>query len=137
MKALALALGLVLITGPVLAAEPDEDMLYHWGECAVVGGMYEAAIERGSGDPRILSTKTDFDSLTPQMEAHANDLATRLGEERASAVRERLFADYEGHMTGWVSSDDPEGFLVATLGKTMDRCLKEAAVLPVPGRPVT
>ena len=84
MKALTLALGLVLVAGPVFAAEPEEDQLYHWGECAVVGGIYEVAIERGMGDPRILSAKTDFDSLTPQMEAHANDLATRLGEERAS-----------------------------------------------------
>lgn len=137
MKALTLALGLVLITGPVLAAEPDEDMLYHWGECAVVGGIYEAAIERGSRDPRILSGKTDFDSVSPQMAAHADDLATRVGEERASAVREKLFAEFDSYMAEWASSDDPEGFLLATWGTTMDRCLKEAAALPVPGRPVT
>lgn len=137
MKALATALALALLAGPALAAGSGEDELYHWGECAVVGGLFEAAIELGASDPRISSASTAFDNFKPQMESHTDGLAAQLGKERADAVRDKLMADYDSDITLWAATEDRDGFMLATWGQTMDRCLKEATALPVPGRPVT
>jgi hypothetical protein len=137
MKALAAALGLTLLAAPAFAGEAGEEALYHRGECAGVGGIYEAAIEIGATDPRIVSATTAFHNFEPQMKAHTDALANALSDERSTAVRDRLLADYEGDLTLWAGSEDRDGFLLATWGKTMDRCLKEATALPVPGLPVT
>lgn len=141
MKALALApvLGLALaaLACPALAGEAEEAELYHWGECAAVGALYEAVVEAGSIDPRITAASTAFHNFETQMETHTNALATAVGEERANVIQAKLLADYDSDIALWRDTEDREGFLLATWGKTMDRCLKEATVLPVPGRPVT
>ena len=141
MKALvpkvAFALALAALACPAFAGEAEEAMLYHWGECAAVGSLFEAAVEIGSSDPRITSANTAFHNFEPQMEAHTNAIADGLGEDRANAVRDRILADYDSDIALWADTEDRDGFLLATWGKTMDRCLKEATALPVPGRPVT
>ncbi len=141
MKALApkvaVGLALALFACPAFAAEADEDLLYHWGECAAVGALFEAAVDDGSSDPRIASASNDFATFEDRMEAYTNGLADALGEARAAVVQARLLADYDRDLALWGEAEDRDGFLLATWGKTMDRCLKEATVLPVPGRPVT
>ena len=135
-KAVA-GLALVLLASPAFAAEADEDLLYRWGECAAAGSLFEVAVDEGSSDPRIVSATDAFHNFEPQMEAHTNGLADAVGEARASVVQARLLADYDSDLTRWGEAEDRDGFLLATWGMTMDRCLKEATVLPVPGRPVT
>jgi hypothetical protein len=137
MRALALGLSLALLAAPAFAGEAEEETLYHWGECAAVGSLYEGSIEAGSSDPRITAASDAFRNFEPQMEAHTNALAAALGEERASAVQAKLLADYDSDIQLWAASEDRDGFLLATWGKTMDRCLKEATALPVPGQPKT
>ncbi len=137
MKA-ALTAGLcaALFALPALAASPEDEALYHWGECAVVSALYETAVEEGSDDRRITAALADFHIFEPRMEAYVNGLAASIGEARAEAVQTKLMIDYEGPMTVWAETEDRDGYLLATWGKTMDRCLEEATVLPVPGRPV-
>lgn len=137
MKA-ALIAGLcaALFAVPALAAPPEDEALYHWGECAVVSALYESAVEDGSEDRRITSALADFHVFEPRMEAYVNGLAASIGEARAEAVQSKLMIDYEGPMTVWAETEDRDGYLLATWGKTMDRCLEEATVLPVPGLPV-
>lgn len=137
MKALALGLSLTLLALPAFAGEAEEATLYHWGECAAVGALYEGAVEAGSSDPRITAANDTFRNFAPQMEAHTNALAAALGEDRANAVQARLLAAYDGDIELWAASEDRDGFLLATWGQTMDRCLKEATALPVPGMPQT
>jgi hypothetical protein len=137
MKALVAGLALTLFAFPALAAGPEEDELYHWGECAAVGALFEAATEMGGGDPRIASASSAFQNFEPQMEAYTNALADKLGEERATAVQKKILDDYDSDITLWADTEDRDGFLLATWGQTMDRCLKEATALPVPGKPVT
>lgn len=134
---LAAGIALALLAAPALAGEAEERDLYHWGECAVVGGIYEAAIEMGASDPRITSALTAFHNFEPQMKSHTDGIAAGLSDDRGDAVRDKLLSDYEEGLTRWVASEDRDGFLLATWGKTMDRCLKEATALPVPGKSVT
>lgn len=132
MKAVALGLSLACLALPAFAGEAEEQLLYRWGECAAVGALYESAIEGGSSDPRIVAATAAFHNFEPQMEVHTNALADALGKDRADAVQTRLLASYERDLELWVSAEDSDGFLLATWGKTMDRCLKEATALPVP-----
>ena len=137
MRALALGLSLALLALPAFAGEAEEETLYHWGECAAVGALYESAVDDGSSDPRITAATTAFHNFEPQMEAHTNALADAVGEDRANAVQARLLADYDSDIQLWAATEDRDGFLLATWGKTMDRCLREATALPVPGMPKT
>lgn len=135
MKALVAALSLALLAAPALAADAAEDELYHWGECQAMGGLFEAAVDHGSSDPRITAALTAFQNFAPEMESHTNALAERLGEARADAVREKLLADFDADIDRFAAADDRDGSLLATWGKTMDRCLKEAAALSVSENP--
>ena len=137
MKALTAGLALALLATPTLAAEPAEAELYHWGECAAVGALFEAAVGIGATDPRITSASSTFADVSPRMEAYANAIADRLGEERANAVRDKILQDYDSDIALWGDTEDRDAFMLETWGKTMDRCLKEATALPVPGQPVT
>ncbi|MCE3288291.1 MAG: hypothetical protein K0R83_303 [Caulobacter sp.] len=137
MRTVALGLTLALLAAPAFASEAEEETLYRWGECAAVGALYQGAVEGGSSDPRIAAASDAFHNFEPQMEAYTNGLAAALGEDRANAVQARLLADYDSDIQLWAASEDRDGFLLATWGKTMDRCLKEATALPVPGQPKT
>ncbi|MDB5468537.1 MAG: hypothetical protein JWR84_97 [Caulobacter sp.] len=136
MKALALGLALAALACPALAGEAEEETLYHWGECAAVGALFEASVDTGSSDPRITSASTAFHNFEPQMEAHTNALADALGKERADAVQAKLLSDFDSDIALWADTEDRDGFLLATWGQTMERCLKEATALPS-GLPTT
>ena len=55
-RAVLLTAGLSAATAlPVQAATPEED-LYHWGQCAVAGGLYEVAVEDGTSNAAIVDS---------------------------------------------------------------------------------
>ncbi|MDO9335564.1 MAG: hypothetical protein Q7T61_04130 [Caulobacter sp.] len=137
MKALALGLAATLLAGQALAADAGEEALYHWGQCAAVGALYEAAIDEGSADPDVAAATRAFHEVEPRMEAHTNALADALGKQRADGIQARLLSEYDGDIALWVAAEDADGFLRSTWGPTMDRCLKEAAALPADKSPKT
>ncbi len=133
----AVSLTLALLAGPALAADAQEDLLFHWGECAAVGALYENATDDSGGDPRIQAAIDAFKALEPRMELHTNALADAVGEARANAVQSKLLESYDSDIVLWGDSQDRDGFLIATWGETMDRCLREAATLPAAALPKT
>ncbi|MBX3480700.1 MAG: hypothetical protein KF842_09875 [Caulobacter sp.] len=131
MKTLVAAIALGLLAAPAaFAGQAEEDTLYHWGECAVVGSMYQAAVEQGIADAGVTAAFSTFQTLEPRMATYVDGLADALGEERANTVYSRLISDYGDSMTAWVEADDRTAYPAKTWGKTMDRCLKEAMTLP-------
>lgn len=131
MKTLFVGIALALAAGPVaLAGQAEADHLYHWGECAVVGSMYESAEEQGLADDTIKAANVAFTELEPRMEAYVNRLSDELGEDASGAVFSKLIDDYSGPMTDWTTAKDRTAYPVRVWGKTMERCLKEAKSLP-------
>jgi hypothetical protein len=137
MKALAISLTFALLAGPAFAAETDEEMLYHWGECAAVGAIYELAMADSGADPRIRVSVDAYHAFEARMEAHTNALADALGKDRADAVQAKLLESFDSDIALWADTEDRDGFMIATWGETMDRCLREAATLPAAAPPKT
>jgi hypothetical protein len=128
-KAVLLAAGLsAAVALPVQAATPEED-LYHWGQCAVAGGLYEAAVDDGASNPAIVDSYKRFRVLMPRMEKHVDGIADALGT-KAEPVLTKLKADYTAVLEGWDEKGDPHDFFVRAFGPIIDRCITEAATLP-------
>lgn len=132
----AAALTLAFLSGPAFAGEAEEDMLFHWGECAVVGALYEGAAA-DNGDPRIIAALEAYHPLESRMAARADALANALGDDRADAVQARLMEANDGDLTRWAAAENGDDFLIATWGQTMDRCVREAGSLPAADAPET
>lgn len=137
MRALALGLTLAALACPALAGEAEEQQLYHWGQCAAVGAIYEAAVEDSGADPGIQVSVDNYHELELRMETHTNALADAVGKDRADAIQGALLASFDSDIALWAESEDPDGFMIATWGETMDRCLREAATLPAAAPPKT
>ncbi|MBI1406150.1 MAG: hypothetical protein GC145_08505 [Caulobacter sp.] len=131
MKTLFVGIALALVAAPAaIAGQAEEDQLYHWGECAVVGSMYESAEEQGLANSTVKAANVAFAELEPRMETYVNGLSDELGEDAADAVFSKLIDDYSGPMTDWTTASDRTAYPVRVWGKTMERCLSEARSLP-------
>ncbi|WGM39828.1 hypothetical protein [Caulobacter sp. NIBR1757] len=138
MKA-ALVGGLIAlcISVPAFAGPAEEQALAHWGECAMVGAIWEMRIDEAGAARDIEATLKRFKELEPRMEIHANALAAAIGDERAQAIQSSLLESFDSRLNDRVAAEDKAGFMIATWGPTMERCLREAATLPTAALPTT